>query len=126
MANRKKIGFTVFGLLALVVGLTIFVGLYAMSIEDHYGNYQEIFFQSKQGDIVVNRSSRKVKKVEKTWTRIYFIDSSDTIDLWSWLNNDTVEIFRTKTNSLSLEKIRYEDIDLLVADQKLELIIKNR
>jgi hypothetical protein len=36
-----------------------------MEIEEHYGDSQDIFFQSRQGDIAVNRDKREFGTIEK-------------------------------------------------------------
>lgn len=125
--NRKvKIGLIIFG---LVVAATIFsmtYGFYLMEIEDHYGDNREIFFQSRQGDIAVNRDKRELGTIEKSWKRIYIIGNSDTVDIWSWLDKDNIEIYRPRINGLAGKNLKYDDIDNLIDDKKIELIIKNR
>jgi len=125
--NRKvKIGLIIFG---LVVAATIFsmtYGFYLMEIEDHYGDNREIFFQSRQGDIAVNRDKRELGTIEKSWKRIYIIGNSDTVDIWSWLDKDNIEIYRPRINGLAGKNLKYDDIDNLIDDKKIKLIIKNQ
>jgi hypothetical protein len=97
-----------------------------MEIEEHYGDSQDIFFQSRQGDIAVNRDKREFGTIEKNWKRIYIIDKVDTVDIWSWLDKDDIEIYRPRINGLTAKNLKYDDIDNLIDDKKIELIIKNR
>jgi len=125
--NRKvKIGLIIFG---LVVATTIFsmtYGFYLMEIEDHYGDNQEIFFQSRQGDIAVNRDKRELGTIKKSWKRIYIIDNSDTVDIWSWLDKDRHLNEKANNQRTGWQNLKYDDIDNLIDDKKIELIIKNR
>jgi hypothetical protein len=93
--NRKiKIILSILGLAIISVCLLIGMGLYAMEIEDSYGDYQDFYYQSRQGDVVINRSTKEFRRIEKTWKRIYGIHNSDTTDLWNWLDKNEIEIYR--------------------------------
>ncbi len=126
MTRKIKIGLLIFGLVVTATLLTITYGLYLMEIEDHYVDNQEIYFQSRQGDIAVNRNKRELGTIEKDLKRIYVIDNSDTVDIWSWLDKDDIEIYRPRLNGLTAKTVNYNDIDKLVDERKIELIIKNR
>lgn len=126
MTKKIKIGLILFGLIVIATLLSISYGFYLMEIEDHYGDNQEIFFQSQQGDIAVNRDKRELGTIEKNWKRIYIIDNSDKVDIWSWLDKDDIEIYRPRINGLTAKNLKYDDIDNLIDEKKIELIIKNR
>jgi len=42
--------------------LFVFIGwtLYLVEIEDHYGDLQEIYFDSKTGDIIINKQTENL------------------------------------------------------------------
>ena len=126
MNKKVKIGLLIFGLVVIATLLSMTYGFYLMEIEDHYGDNQEIYFQSRQGDIVVNRDKRELGTIEKDWKRIKIIDNPDTVDRWSWLTEDNIEIYRPRINGLTVKNLKYEDIENLIDDKKIELIIKNR
>ncbi|GAL79540.1 hypothetical protein JCM19274_2048 [Algibacter lectus] len=52
-----------------------------MEIEDQYGDYQEIFYKSKDSDIIVNEETSQFGIVGKNWKRLNVwtkkIDSTD-------------------------------------------------
>ena len=126
MNKKIKIGLIIFGLVVTATLFSMTYGFYLMEIEDHYGDNQEIFFQSRQGDIVINRDKKELGTIEKNWKRIYIIHHSDTVDIWSWLDKDDIEIYRPRINGLTAKNLNYNDIDNLIDDKKIELIIKNR
>ncbi len=126
MNKKLKIGLIIFGLVVAATLCSVTYGFYLMEIEDHYGDNQEIFFQSRQGDIAVNRDKREFGTIEKNWKRIYIIDKVDTVDIWSWLDKDDIEIYRPRINGLTAKNLKYDDIDNLIDDKQIELIIKNR
>src|SRR6266516_2310809 len=97
MNQRSKIIFGLCGISVLAIVVFTAIGLYAMAIEDHYGDNQEFFYKSKHGDIAVNRDTREFKKIEKSWTRVFIIDDDKRVDLWTWLNKNRIEIYRART-----------------------------
>ena len=116
----------VFGLLILgLVGLMLF-GFYSMEIEDMYGDNQEIFYNSRQGDFVVNNTTKEFGEIRKTWTRFYVVRQSDTLDIYEWWDDKNIEIFRPVNKNVSLDNLKYEDINGLKRDKKLELLKKLR
>jgi hypothetical protein len=123
MNKKVKIVLSILGLAILSVILFIAVGLYSMEIEDTYGDNQDFYYKSKQGDIVVNRDTKEFKRIEKTWKRIYGIHNSDTTDLWRWLHENGIEIYRPTTH-LEDNGLSYEELDKLINEGKLTLIIK--
>ncbi len=124
MRKKTKIilGLVGLGLVALI--FFVAMGLYSMEIEDHYGDNQNFFYKSKVGDIAVNRDKREFKKVEKSWTRIFIADKGERVDIWKWLNEDSVEVYRARPFVYDKEP-SYKDIKRLISEDKLELIIKN-
>ena len=123
--RKIKIALITLGLLVAGVFAFLIGGLYLMEIEDHYGDNQNIYFKVNQGDIAVNRDTKQVRTIEKTWKRIYGIEKTDTIDMWHWLDKNAIEIYR-QTSSLDKDRLTYDNIDSLVVEKKLEFVTKNR
>lgn len=128
--NKKlKYGLLIIGVTIISIVGFIGFGLYAMSIEDHYGDLQEIFYSAKNGDLVLNKTTSDFGTVEKSWTRIQIIKSDKEIfDLYNWVNQNGVkteiELYRPSKN-LSLENISYNELADLIENKGLKLIIKN-
>ena len=101
-------------------------GMYSMEIEDTYGDNQDIFYNSKQGDIVINHDTKELGQITKTWTRFYVINHSDTMNINDWWDDKNVEIYRLIDSDVSLDNLSYEDIDRLREKRELELIQKLR
>ena len=96
-----------------------------MTIEDHYGDNQEFFFKSKPGDIIVNRTLKEIKELEKSKNRIFFVDNLDTTDLYHWLVRDKIEIYRPETEINDGGTLMIGDADRLIQTGDLILVIKN-
>lgn len=124
MNRTLKIILIVFGLLIIGLGGLITFGMYSMDIEDRYGDNQDIFYNSRQGDVVVNHDTKELGKIAKTWTRFYVINRNDTLDTNDWWDDKDIEIYRPVDKNLSLDNLSYEDIDGLKT--KLELKKKLR
>ena len=95
MNKKVKIILAIFGLLIVGIVAFIFVGLYGMEIEDTYGDNQDIFYSSRQGDLVVNHDTKEFGEIKKTWTRFYITINSDTIDISEWWDDRNIEIYKT-------------------------------
>ncbi|MEK6476342.1 hypothetical protein WJR50_02370 [Catalinimonas sp. 4WD22] len=124
MGKKAKIISLIFGMSLLSVFLFIVMGLYLMEIEDHYGDQQDFYFQSEEGDIFINRDTKAFKKVEKTWKRLYGIQHSDTTDLWAWLKENNIEVYRPLDSNFDQYNLSYEELNKLIEEGKLELVIK--
>jgi hypothetical protein len=46
-------------------------GLHMMDVEDRYGDLQDLYWDSKDGDIIVNKLNSQIGIVELDWHRIY-------------------------------------------------------
>lgn len=124
MKKRIKIVLALLALTIVSVVLLIALGLYTMEIEDTYGDNQDFYYKSRQGDIVINRDTKEFSRIEKTWKRIYGVHNADTADLWSWLEQNEVEIYRPVNSDVLIEGLKYRDLDSLIQEKKLELVIK--
>ena len=65
-----------------------------MSIEDYYGDNQVFYYQTKTGDLIINRTNNKTGTVLKTWTRIYALFDGDTVDFNQLLEMNKIEIIK--------------------------------
>ena len=112
MKSKIKIIF-----LTLTIGLIFIVGvlgygMYLMEIEDQYGDYQNLHFESKTGDLIINKSTSEFGIIEKTWkrTNIRKIEK-DSTDLFSWIYRNRVEtkseIYRPKNGGIKMDEIKY-------------------
>jgi len=125
---NKKLKIILGTLSLIVVGMAIFIaiGLYGMVIEDRYGDNQDIFYRSRQGDIVVNHQTKEFGEIKKTWTKFYVVNKLDTIDTYDWWDDKNIEIYKV-TDSESLDKIfNYSDFNRLKEEGRLELKKKLR
>ena len=126
MNKTVKIILAIFGLLIVGIVAFIFVGLYGMEIEDTYGDNQDIFYSSRQGDLVVNHDTKEFGEIKKTWTRFYITINSDTIDISEWWDDRNIEIYKRRGFELSDSNTKYEEIERLIDHGKLELRRKLR
>ena len=129
MKSRLK-----FILLALLVGLIwvaglVGYGLYTMEIEDQYGDLQELYYDSKSGDIIVNRKTSQFGIIEKNWKRINIrTGENDSTDLYNWVNingvENQIEIYRPK--AILADGITYSELSSLIEKSELKLVSKNQ
>ncbi|WP_018477268.1 hypothetical protein [Pontibacter roseus] len=125
---NKKFKIILVTLSLIVVGMALFIaiGLYGMEIEDRYGDNQDIFYRSRQGDIVVNHQTKELGEIKKTWTRFYVVNKLDTIDTNDWWDDKNIEIYKV-TDSEPLDKsYNYSEFEKLKEEGKLELKKKLR
>lgn len=122
MIKKIKITLAILGLLVFGIVAFIVIGLYGMEIEDTYGDNQDIFYNSRQGDIVVNHETKEFGEIHKTWKRFYIIINLDTIDQRSWWDDKNIEIYEFDDSKSSAKNFKYDDIERL----KTEGIIKLR
>jgi hypothetical protein len=126
MNKTLKIILTVFGLLIIGLGGLVMFGMYSIEIEDTYGDNQDIFYNSKQGDIVVNNYSKELGQIAKTWTKLYVINKNDTLNINEWWDDKNIEILRPVDKDISVDNLSFADIDGLKKEKRLELIKRLR
>lgn len=125
MNKKIKISLAIFGLLIVAVAAFMAFGLYSLEIEDTYGDNQDIFYNSRQGDIVVNHTTKEFGEVKKTWTRFYLVKKTDTVDVYEWWDDKQIGIYRPVDIQLNKD-LNYTDIEDLIKERKIELIKKLR
>lgn len=121
---RKKI---IVCVIILVFTLLSFIGfcLYLMEIEDHYGDLQEVYFESQSGDLIVNKQTKKLGLISKNWKRANIITKQkDTLDLYDFINGNKYEVFRSKQD-FDLNNLTYEKIMESKNQKVIESILSN-
>ena len=111
-----------FGLLVVGLGGYIFFGLMAMQIEDTYGDNQDIFYQSREGDLVVNHDTQELGQISKTWTTFKIMHHTETLDISEWWDDKNIEIWRSLDEDISLVSVEYEDVYRLKREGRIERI----
>lgn len=124
----KKI---ILSVILIALGIFGFVvwGLYLMEIEDHYGDLQETYFDSKNGDLIVNKKTKKFGVIAKNWKRANVITKqNDTLDLYELIyangNECNYEVFRSDTE-LNIQELSFEKIIELKDKNSIQTVIKN-
>lgn len=120
----------IFGTALIAVVGIISYGLYLMEIEDHYGDLQEMYFDSKSGDIIVTKKTSEFGIVEKNWKRINIRSKEkDSTDLYNWINREgtqlKTEVYRPKNGEIKLNGITYSEIKKMIDNSELKLITGN-
>lgn len=100
-----------------------------MEIDDHYGDLQEVYFDSKSGDIIVNKQTQKFGVITKSWKRAYVITrENDTLDLYELIythqGENKYEVFRSE-NELKIKDLTFDKIVKLKERKLIKTIIKN-
>ena len=129
MKSKIKIIF-----LTLTIGIIFIVGflgygMYLMEIEDQYGNFQNIHFESKTGDLIINKSTSEFGIIEKTWKRTNIrTKEKDSTDLYFWIYKNGVEtkteVYRTKSET-ELVGIKYSELLKKIKKSELKFITRN-
>jgi hypothetical protein len=126
MNKTSKIILIIFGILIIALGGLIMFGMYSLEIEDTYGDNQDIFYNSRQGDLVVNHTTNEFGVIRKTWTRFYVVRQIDTVDIYEWWDDKNIEIYRQTDKNVLPDNLIYEDIERLTDEKEIELIQKLR
>jgi hypothetical protein len=130
MNKGLKYGLLTFGIVIItVIGFIVF-GFYSMEIEDHYGDLQEFYYESKSGDIIVNKTTSDFGIIEKNWKRINIrTQQKDSTDLYNWVYQNGMEtkseIYRAKNGETELNGITSSELEKKIDNSDFKLIIKN-
>ena len=129
---KRRVKIIILTIIIALIGIVGFIGfgLYAMEIEDHYGDLQEIYYDSENGDIIVNKKTSEFGIIEKNWKRINIrTQKKDSADLYNWVyQNGTeskVEIYRPKNGKIELNGITYSKLKNMIDNSEFKLITKN-
>jgi hypothetical protein len=130
MKKMLKYGLIASGIAIITLIGFIGYGLYLMEIEDHYGDIQNLYYNSKNGDIAVNKTISEFGTVEKTWKRIIIkTQNNNSVDLYNWTYQNGVEnqieIYRIQKSNIKLETITFSKLLEHIENFDLKLIIRN-
>ena len=81
-------------ILSFFLILFIGYGLYLMDVEDRYGDLQNLYWDSKDGDIILNKLNSKIGIVELHKSRIYVKEGKRLIDVEEWLDPEDKRKFQ--------------------------------
>ena len=117
--TRNKIIISIIGILILIIGFFGFA-FHGIEIEDQYGDLQDFYFKSKNGDIMIFGEYEKIGLVNKTQKRIQIINSKkDTVDLYNWFNDDRYPNGSNKLLRAKVE-ISIDELEKEIIKQKLQ------
>lgn len=130
MNKVLKYGLLIFGIVIITFVGFVGFGLYTMEIEDHYGDLQELYYHSENGDLIINHTTSEFGIIEKSWKRINIRrQQKDSIDLYHWVYRKGIEtkseIYRAKSGETKLYEITYAELQNRIENLDFELIIKN-
>lgn len=128
MNKKLKYGLLIIGTtLTLIIGFVGY-GLYLMEIEDHYGDIQELFYASKDGDLILNKTTSEFGIIEKDWKRIKVNSKEEPTDLYNWVYKNGIqtnsEIYRP-TKNLNFDSLTINELNSLIESKNLKFIIRN-
>jgi len=126
-----KHGILVSGVVIIAIIGFIGFGLLTMEIEDHYGDYQEIYYESKDSDIIVNEETSEFGIIEKNWRRLNIrTKEKDSTDLYTFASKasyySNIKLYRQKTAIERIEQMNFEDVEKLISEKKIELILEHQ
>lgn len=115
MNKGLKYGLLIFGIVIITVVGFIGFGLYSMEIEDHYGDLKELYYDSQNGDIILNKSTSEFGIIEKNWKRINIrTHKKDSTDLYNWVYQNGIEtkaeIYRPIIETENINSLGYSEV----------------
>lgn len=131
MNKTLKYGLLIFGIAIIAVIGFLGFGLHGMEIEDHYGGFQEIYYKSKDSDIIINEETSEFGIVGKNWKRINIrTKEKDSTDLYTFASKASyyskIKVYRPKTEIEKIEQINFTDLQRLITENKLKLIFEHQ
>jgi len=131
LSKTLKYGLLIFGITIIAVVGFIGYGLSLMEIEDQYGDYQNIYYKSKDSDIIVNKETSEFGIVGKNWKRLnVWTKETDSTDLYTFASKasyySNIKIYRPKTEIERIKKMNFSDIQKLIAEKRIELILEHQ
>jgi hypothetical protein len=130
LRKTLKYGLLIFGIVTIFLLGFIGLGFYAMEIEDHYGDLQELYYESKDGDIIVNKTTLEIGIIEKSWKRINIrTEKKDSTGLYNWIYQNgyetKTEVYRSKSGEIELTGVSYSAFKKMIDNSQLKLVTKN-
>ncbi|MCD8450349.1 hypothetical protein LNI98_11685 [Tenacibaculum dicentrarchi] len=131
MNKGLKYGLLIFGIAIIALVGLIGYGLSLMEIEDQYGDYQNIYYKSKDSDILVNEETSEFGIAGKNWKRLnVWTKEKDSTDLYTFASKASyyskIKVYRPKTEIERIKQIDFSDIQELIANNKFELILEHQ
>ncbi len=131
MSKALKYGLLIFGVVIIAVIGIVGYGLSLMEIEDQYGDYQNIYYKSKDSDIIVNGETSEFGIIGKNWKRLnVWTKEKDSTDLYTFVSKasyySNIKIYRPKTEIESIKQMDFSDIQKLISENKIELILEHQ
>lgn len=102
-----------------------------MEIEDHYGDYQEIYYESQNLDIIVNEETSEFGIVAKNWKRLNIrTKEKDSTDLYTFSSKasyySNIKVYRPKTTIERIEQMNFADVQKLISEKKVKLVFEHQ
>ncbi len=112
---------------AILIAFFLFFGFYAMEIEDHFGNHQEIFYRSRNGDVIVQENSKDFGVVQKSWTRLtLWTNEKDSLGLYHFIGDsqemESVKIYRSRDSAIDFKEKSYKEIQAMIQHEIIYLV----
>ncbi|NRD24866.1 hypothetical protein HNV10_16550 [Winogradskyella litoriviva] len=131
MKKGLKHRLLIFGIVIITVVGFIGFGLYSMEIEDHYGDLKELYYDSKSGDIILNKSTSEFGIIEKNWKRINIrTRKKDSTDLYNWVYQNGIEtnteIYRPIIETENINSFDYSEVVDKINASEMTFINRNK
>ena len=131
LSKALKYGLLISVIVIIAIMGFIGFGLLTMEIEDHYGDYQKIYYESKKSDIIVNEETSEFGIVGKNWKRLNIrTKEKDSTDLYAFASKasyySNIKVYRPKTTIERIEQINFADVQKLISEKKVELIFEHQ
>jgi hypothetical protein len=131
LSKTFKYGLLIFGIVIIAVVGLIGFGLHAMEIEDHYGDYQEIYYESKDSDLIINEETSEFGIIEENWKRLNIqTKEKDSTDLYTFASKasyySNIKVYRPKTSIEPIEKLDLSKVKKLISDKKVKLVFEHQ
>ena len=122
----------------MIIGITIIsvigligYGFSLMDIEDQYGDYQNIYYESKDSDIIVNEETFEFGIVGKNWKRLnVWTKEKDSTDLYTFASKTSyyskIKVYRPKIKIQGIKQMEFDDIQKLILEKKVKLILEHQ
>ena len=81
----------------IIIGGFAFIlySFYLMDIEDRYGDLQQLYFDSKSGDIIINNLNGNIGLIEFNKRRVFVNTGKKTLHIDEWLDPQNKYIINT-------------------------------
>ncbi|WMW77212.1 hypothetical protein RF683_06845 [Flavobacterium sp. 20NA77.7] len=81
----------------IIIGGFAFIlySFYLMDIEDRYGDLQQLYFDSKSGDIIINNMNGNIGLIEFNKRRVFVNTGKKTLHIDEWLDPQNKYIINT-------------------------------